>query len=69
MQYLTMIYNIILAIPKALEVFRAVYKMWLEARKRNQERQNEEVKQEVENATTEEDAQAALDRLSGRFNK
>lgn len=69
MSYLTMLYNIIIALPKIMGIIRAALKMATEIKKARKEQENTKIQAEVENAKTEDDAQNALNHAANRINR
>lgn len=57
---------LVLAVPKLIDLIKAGIEMYLQYRKNKQEEENEEIRRQIENAQTEVERQAALDRLARR---
>ena len=56
-----------MAIPKIIDAIRALIQMALTVQKQMKEKKNEDIRKKVENATTPEEKQDALDDAGKRF--
>jgi hypothetical protein len=65
----TKIISLLLAIPKIIEAIRALFAMWRTSQKESEEKENAEIRKEIENAKTPEEKQNALNRFAKRFGR
>jgi hypothetical protein len=64
---LSSVWQILKAIPQIIGAVKALIIFWLELKKNLSENENEKIRRGIENAVTEKERQAAIDRAAGKF--